>query len=299
MADRRYGVDIGEAFRTAESIKGARTQNRLSSLKLGELEREIAERPERERKAAERRNMLTGLRTKAAGGDQDAAARLLAIDPENGPKFIDALSKMDERKLEATKRAVDEIGQLSAYVLQGQTPEEQERRYFLMRENLNPEAAARLPDQYDPAFMELSLSKATAMDQLLAAPDVRTVGGEDVVYRQGREVERATRPVKGSGTSGAGGLKSADESLMYRQAVELLGGLFDQQGNITNLDPDTRNKVQAIATEAANIFVREGNITRSEAVKRAAKSYGLDVKDAPPADPADPQNIRAYLMSDS
>ena len=294
MNDLRYGIDIGAAFRTGEAVKGARTRNRLASLSLSEKEREIERRPELERQAAERKNILTGLRTKSAGGDIDASQQLLALDPEGGPKFIEAVSKMDERRRSATKRSVDEIGQLSAYVLQGGTPEEQARRYELMRSNIDPGAAARLPEQYDPSFMELSLSKAMAMDSLLEAPTVRSIGGEDVSYRAGREVERKTRPVKGGagGAGGTGGLKSGDESLMYRQSAELLGGIFDQQGNITNLDPDTRNNVQAIATEATNIFVREGNITRTEAVKRAAKAFGYDIKDVPTGELEDPLGIR-------
>ncbi|WP_375180693.1 hypothetical protein, partial [Enterococcus rotai] len=174
---------------------------------------------------------------------------------------------MDDRKLKATQRSVDEMGQLAGYVLQGKTPEEQARRYQLMYQGVSPEVQSKLPEQYDPQFMELSLSKAMAMDKLLENPKAIQVGGEDVVYKGGREIERKTRPVKTSGTgSDGGGVKSADESLMYRQSVELLGGLFDQAGNITNLDPTVRNKVQGIATEATNIF-REGGVTRSQAVK--------------------------------
>ena len=298
MPATRYGIDVGEIYRTAEAVKGARTQNKLASLTLSEKEREIAQRPERERQARERQNLLTGLRTKAAAGDETAAQQLLAVDPEGGSKFIDAIGKMSEQRRGIAKQNVEQIGQVSSYVLSGGSPEEQSRRYGLMRENMEPKIRAGLPEQYDPAFMEMSLVKATAMDKLLEAPVVRTIGGEDVAYRGGREIERKAKPVKGgAGRTGAGELKSADESLMYRQAAELLGGIFDQTGNITNLDPDARNRVQAIATEAANIFVKEGNITRSEAVKRAAKAYGLDVKDVPAADPADPNNSRNFLLS--
>jgi hypothetical protein len=282
MAANRYGVDIGAAFRDAEAIKGARTQNKLSALNLSEKEREIAERPEKERLAKERKNKLYQLRTDTSTGVKGAAEQLISLDPENGPAFIEAIGKMDDRKREQVKRSVEEIGQLSSYVLQGKTPEEQQSRYIRMKENISPDAAAKLPENYDPAFMELSLSKAMTMDQLLEAPTVKSLGKQDVAYRAGREVERQNKPVKsGSGSGGAGGLKSADESLMYRQSAELLGGLFDEKGNITNLDPEARNRVQAIATEAANIFVREGNITRSEAVKRAAKQFGMNVKDVP------------------
>lgn len=293
MAANQYGIDLGDLYRTTEAVKGARTKNRLSKLQLDETEREIAERPAKEAAALERKNLLTGLRQKAVGGDVSAQQQLLALDPEGGATFIDAVTKMDDRKLKATQRSVDEMGQLAGYVLQGKTPEEQARRYQLMYQGVSPEVQSKLPEQYDPQFMELSLSKAMAMDKLLENPKAIQVGGEDVVYKAGREVERKTRPVKTSGTgSDGGGVKSADESLMYRQSVELLGGLFDQAGNITNLDPTVRNKVQGIATEATNIF-REGGVTRSQAVKQAAQKFGLEVPDAgSTVDNNDPLGLR-------
>ncbi|QZI87777.1 hypothetical protein PODOV050v2_p0012 [Vibrio phage 66E30.1] len=292
MAANQFGIDLGDLYRTTEAVKGARTQNRLSQLQLDETEREIAERPAKEAAATERKNLLTGLRQKAVGGDVSAQQQLLALDPEGGATFIDAVTKMDDRKLKATQRSVDEMGQLAGYVLQGKTPEEQARRYQLMYQGVSPEVQSKLPEAYDPQFMELSLSKAMAMDKLLENPKAIQVGGEDVVYKAGREVERKTRPVKTSGTgSDGGGIKSADESLMYRQSVELLGGLFDQAGNITNLDPTVRNKVQGIATEATNIF-REGGVTRSQAVKQAAQKFGLEVPDAGSTVDNDPLGIR-------
>ena len=292
MAANQFGIDLGDLYRTSEAVKGARTQNRLSQIQLDETEREIAARPAKEAADTERKNMLTGLRQKAVGGDVSAQQQLLALDPEGGASFIDAVTKMDDRKIKATQRSVDEMGQLAGYVLQGKTPEEQDRRYQLMYQGVSPDVQSKLPEQYDPQFMELSLSKAMAMDKLLENPKAIQVGGEDVVYKGGREVERKTRPVKDSGTgSDGGGVKSADESLMYRQSVELLGGLFDQAGNITNLDPTVRNKVQGIATEATNIF-REGGVTRTQAVKQAAQKFGLEVPDAGSTVDNDPLGIR-------
>jgi hypothetical protein len=276
MAANMYGIDLGEVYRTTEAVKGARSRNRLADLQTQEIEREIAQRPEKEKRA----NILTQLRQQAVAGDDDAAQQLLALDPEGGATFIDAVSKMDERKLKATQRTVDELGQLSAYVLQGSTPEEQQRRYQVMYAGVSPEVQAKLPESFDPQFMELSLSKAMAMDKILENPKVIQVGGEDVVYKGGREIERKTRPVEDKVGAGGSGLKSADESLMFRQAGELLGGVFDQQGNITNLDPDTRNRVQAIATEAVKIYREQGNISRTEAVEMAGKKFGLNIPSA-------------------
>lgn len=276
MAANRFGIDVGELYRTKEAIEGSRTRNRMAKLQLGEAEREIEQRPIREAEAKKRNVMLTGLRQKAVAGDTNAQQQLLAIDPEGGASFIDAVSKMDDRKLKFAQQKVDEMGQMAATVINA-APEKQATLYQQMLTTLPPESVAKMPKELDLNFLEVSLSKAMAMDKILENPKAIQVGGEDVVYQRGKEIERGKRPVKaGAGTGGAGGLKSGDESLMYRQAAELLGGMFDAAGNLQALDPQTRTKAQAIATEATNLF-RQGGITRTQAVANAAKLYGIEM----------------------
>jgi len=274
MAANRFGIDVGELYRTKEAVEGARTRNKLASLQLGEAERQVAERPEKERLAKERNKLVTGLRQKAVTGDVNAQQQLLAIDPEGGASFLEAVGKMDERQLQSAQRKVDEMGQMAATVLNA-SPEKQARLYQQMLTTLPNESVAKMPKELDLNFLEVSLSKAMAMDKILENPKAIQVGDEDVVYQRGREIERGKRPAKTTGT-GEGGLKSGDESLMYRQAAELLGGMFDAAGNLQALDPETRTKAQAIATEATNLF-RKGGITRTQAVADAAKLYGIDM----------------------
>lgn len=288
MAANQYGIDLGQIYRTKEAVEGARTQNRLADLKLGEAERQVAERPKKEAAAQERRNVLTGLRKEAAGGDVSAQEQLLALDPEGGAQFIDALGKMDKRKREATQQTVEEMGQLSGYVLQGKTPEEQARRYELVRQGVSPEIQEKLPEEYNPRFMELSLSKAMAMDKLLENPKAVRVGNEDVVYKGGREIERKARPEKEAGKDG---LKSSDENLMYRQSIAYFGGMVDPETKeITGITKNNIPKAQAIATEATKIY-KNGNVTRSEAVELAAKKYGIQPIRQDGFDPNDPLGL--------
>ena len=268
----QYGIDLGEVYRTSEAIKGARTQNRLNDIRLNETEREIAQRPARQ-------NMLNQARSGAVSGNESAQQQLLVLDPEGGPKFLEAVSKMDQRRLDNTKKIIDETGRLSAYVLQGNNEEEKQRRYQIMYKGVSPEIQKTLPSEYNQQFLELSMAKATAMDKILESPKSIRLGDQDILYKGGKEIERADIPQKDGSGGGIGSLKSADESLMYRQSAELLGGIFDQQGNITNLDPMVRSKIQAIATRATNIFKEKGNVTRSEAVKMAAKEYGVEIPD--------------------
>lgn len=264
MADPLYGVDLGQAYATAENIKGARTRNKLAELQLKKAEQEVADQPKRE----QRNKMLVGLRQKAVTGDRDAQNQLLALDPKGGAEFIQAISKMDNAQLEKTKQSVEDVGRMSATVLNA-PPERQASLYQQMLSMLPEASRSKMPTEFDPDFMQLSLSKATAMDKILENPKAIQVGGEDVVYKQGREIERKTRPVKET-PSKTNELKSADESLMYRQAAELMGGMFDESGNLRALDPSIRPKVQQIATRATELF-QQGGITRSQAVTRAAE----------------------------
>lgn len=275
MPANRFGIDVGELYRDKENIKGARTRNKMASLELGEAERVIEQRPIKEAAAKKRNAMLTGLRQKAVTGDDSAQRQLLAIDPEGGASFINAVLKMDDRNIESARRKVDEMGQMSATIINA-APEKQARLYQQMLTTLPPEAVAKMPKDLDLNFLEVSLSKALAMDKILENPKSIQVGGEDVVYQRGKEIDRAKRPIKPVKGSSSGGLKAGDESLMYRQAAELLGGMFDAAGNLQALDPETRTKAQAIATEATNLF-KKGGITRTQAVADAAKLYGIEM----------------------
>ena len=248
-----FGIDLGQVYRTAEAVKGAR----------------------------QRGNALSELRRKASTGDQEAMQQLNAFDPEEAKKMLESLSKMDERQRKQAQENIDAVGKMSAYVLQSKNPEQ---AYQLARQSVSPELAAKMPEQYDPNFLQMQLARARQVDELLQNPERVTFGTEDRLYKDGRVIERTTSSRQTSRqnaltrASGDGGLKSADESLMYRQAGELLGGLFDQQGNLQNLDPATRGKVQSIATEAAKIY-SQGGVTRSQAVTQAARKLGIQVQD--------------------
>ncbi len=274
-----YGIDFGGILSNVENIKSAR-QSRENNALLMNWKSE-------DREAARARgNALSGLRSKAAGGDKQAMTELVAFDPEEAQQMINAFKGMDDREREQAKSNIDMVGNIAAFVLQSDDPEQ---AYQMAKQNINPDVAAQMPEAYDPNFIQMQLARAREIDDLLANPEKMTVGSEDRLYKDGRLIETMTSSaerdrqnsrgnalIKNQG--GAGGVKSADESLMYRQAGELLGGLFDQNGNLQNLDPSTRGKVQAIATEAAKIY-QQGGVSRSQAVTQAARKQGLQVQD--------------------
>lgn len=267
----QYGFSLGDVYKDIESIKGQRTTNEFNRLKLDEA------------KAQPARNVLIqGARQSAATGSAEAQRQLLVIDPEGGPKFLEALSKMDERQVEATKRSVEQIGQQAFHVSQGKTDQEKASRYQTLYESLPPESKSKMPPQYDPNFIDMALSKAQTMDQLLANPQAVKVGGEDVVYKNGQEIERASqpleapksvqlgnqdilyqgdqeleranRPVKAGDAGAPRSFKSGDENLVYKQMVELEGGIMDQDGNVREMSQPAMYRAQARTSEAMKLL---------------------------------------------
>lgn len=211
MAANRFGIDVGQLYRDQENIKGARTRNKMASLQLGEAEREIEQRPIREEATKKRNNMLTDLRQKAVSGDDDASRKYLAVGGD--PSFLEAVGKMDDRQLEESKNAIDEKGRMLATV-RNAAPERQEGLYQQMLSMLPDDSKANMPQNYDPNFVDLSLSKMIAMDKILENPKVVRVGGEDVTYQRGREIGREQTAAKAPLVSvSTGGDKKESEKL--------------------------------------------------------------------------------------
>lgn len=272
----QYGINLGEVYRTAEAVKGSRQQRKQSNqlMEWQEADRDLA--TEQRRQAGERENMLAPIRQQAAAGDPAAQRQLIALSPDEGVQITEAVAKMDDRQRKAVQENVDMMGRLSAFILNAENPEQ---AFARVRNSVPDEMRRQMPDRYDQDWVMMELARAQEVDQLLK-DQVLTIGGEDVRVRGGVDTERTpsnalvTAQARASGEDT--GPKSADESLMYRQSAELFGGIFDQQGNLQNLDPQQRGNAQAVATEAARLFA-EGGRSRTQAVTEAARKLNIVV----------------------
>ncbi len=238
------------------------------------------------KKAEEQQKQSNALRGKVASGDMNATRQFIALNPEEGAKIMDAFSKMDEKQKAMAQENIDNIGRMAAYVLQSEDPVS---AYGTVLNNVSPEARKSMPEEFDRNYVTMQLARAREIEDLMkpqASPsvDVKAFGSEDVMFVNGKEVSRAPsnallRANKEGGEGGSSGLKTADESLIFRQSAELMGGMFDQNGNLQNLDPTTRSKVQAIAAEAARLRQTGESATNSDAVVKAARKLKIDVQD--------------------
>lgn len=274
----QYGIDLGNVYARGEAIKGAK-QDR-------EFGREKREWDRADRTAArERANALADARSKAATGDSQAMKNLAVIDPKVAQELQSVFSKMSEDEREQFEQQLEDTGNMVAGIMNATDPEamyQQGKRFF-------PEdMQASLPERYDPNFMAMLLARGRKVEDQLKNPEVIGFGDKEQKYKDGRLLEEADSSKvadrKNALTAakirsgGSGGLKSADEGLMFRQAGALLGGIFNEQGELQNLDALTRSKVQSIATEATRIYT-QGGVTRSQAVAEAGRRMGYTVQD--------------------
>lgn len=292
------GINLANILQNVEQIKSARQAREINALRMQQAEKQLGYMDEdRAWEMSERQNMLdsraaaaaaakqeNALRGKVADGDQGAMRQFIALKPDEGKKILEAYEKMGEQEKKQATENIDAAGRMAAYVLQSENPEQ---AYQRVRENVSPEMQAGMPEKYDRNYVTMQLARAREIEQLLKPEpnpqvDVKTFGNQDIMFRNGQEVERTTSNalLKGSGSGGSGGIKTADESLMYKMAATMFGGIADPvTGQIRNLTKSQAGSVQAIAAEATRMLQNGESTSNSDAVAKAARKLKIDIQD--------------------
>lgn len=311
------GFDLGEVYRDVESVQTGRQNREINQVKLDMAKDEKA-----------RFNALAPIRKSAADGDITAQRQLLALDPVNGPKFIEAIGSMDEKQRTQVKDNIEIMGQVAGSILQGKTPEDKQRLYLQAQSSLDPETRSRMPAQYNEDWLNLTLGRIQAMDKMLTEtpdnpqvlkygdqdvmyqggkevgrtaskdkqqnPSVVKFGTEDVLYQNGQEVGRTTRPEKELVSTANSGPKTSDYNLVLRSIVPALGGTIDDQGNIRGLTDST--ELNGIAELAAQLLRTGQSASPIEAGTEALRRYGKTVKTSGQSStPGDAASVRNFF----
>lgn len=277
------GFNLGQVYKDVESVKTSR-QNRSNQNAL------MRWKTEDRALSSARSNKLASMKQDIAAGEEGAMKALSLFDPQEAKAILDAFSSEDKTSRENIKANVDSVGRALGAIRSSKdqpTMYKRARQYF---EKINPKSVERWPQEYDPEFVEFEFGRAMQLDDHLKNPQSVTHGDQSLLFKGGKEIgrtesgesiksKRALESKERAAKRGpTGGSKASDESLMYKQSAELLGGLFDDSGNLQNLDPTTRNKVQSIATEATKIW-ETGGMTRTEAVTKAARKLNYKIQD--------------------
>ena len=204
MAANQYGIDLGEIYRTQAAVEGARTQNKLSGLNLGEMEREIAERPAKEAAATERKNLIAQNIQGALGGDKDALNKLYALDTDTAKTIAERVDTMSKEEKEQSKASRLEMAQMSTWIANAKTPEEAARNFQVVLSKMPTETQEKMTAELESfggdakKYAVYSLARVKDIDTIFSNPKVVQVADQDIVYKDGREIERKTRPTKTS-----------------------------------------------------------------------------------------------------
>lgn len=237
---------------------------------------------------ADMKPKVNELRRRYATGDQAAMQELAVLSPEQAKQFVDAVSGMDEMNRKKVEQRNNEIGAMAAAIISSDDPA---KMYKYVRSNLSTEDQAKMPEKYDQMWVTQRLAEAKDFRAILTQPDrfqSYTVGGVTKVYRNGElvdqgpseeELNRRKKKQEDDAETGGTGLKSSDESLMYRQVVGMFGGIHNPlTGEVSFGDPQMAVKAQRVASRATQIF-RSGGKSRSESVEQAMR----EAQEAPPA----------------
>ncbi len=269
------GIDLGNVYRTVELVKASR-----------------AERGAQETATENALATQTATREAAAAAianptDPKALAAVAVLDPAAAKTLSDIFTAADETKRAELDRQNDVLAQTAAAILESEDPA---TAYAQFRAQLPSEAQARMPPTFDPNWTKLQLARATEVDKLYETLNSKATAvtersnalADDATdQQQAIELENLKRDnaiaedIAKAETEGAAGstLESADTNAIYKQSAELFGGIFDAAGNLQNLDPGLRAKVQEVATRASEYF--KAGATHANAVKKAASELGV------------------------
>lgn len=174
----QYGINLAQIYQENNALKASKEARQNNALMMDWKKEDRA-------KAKIRATTLNNLTSSVANGDKGAMGKLASFDPDTAKKLQDVYSKMDEQKREQFKDNIDKIGRMSAFVIGSDNPDQ---AYQMMRQNLAPEVAANMPEQYDANFMQMKLAQAREVDDMLKTPDKVNFGGQDVLYKDGQVI---------------------------------------------------------------------------------------------------------------
>lgn len=292
MAANRFGIDVGQLNSDIQASKAAEQNNALSAIKLKQAEYDVEQQPIKDQEERARNNAAAGLevtkkdlREKALAGDEESKKRLLGIDPEGAAVFIKAANGMDEKQKETAAKRVEQMGRMTATVLNA-APERQKALYAQMREALPEEAKAKMPAEFDKNFLEISLAKLTPMATILKNPTSVKVGGEDILYQGGKEIDRKPTASKSPLVSvNTGGDKKESEKLAELRVTRL--DEIQQKAIAATEQIESINQIKSIDMQTGLGVEAKGQIAK------VWDSLGGDGEALTGVDPSDVEKFKA------
>ncbi len=201
--DNRYGINLGAIYRDAAAIQGQRNTNQINSMKIDNQRRIESERPMREQQQRQQQQAMQGLRKQVVGGNEEARARYMAVDPEGAQQLIKMLDGEDDRAKQSATEQLSEIMKMSAYVMQAKNdPGEMESRYQRVKSSLPEETQATMPPNAEMGFLADNMRKAMGANEYIKSLEPKQKGdinqfdhgGQSILQQDGEIIDRAAIP---------------------------------------------------------------------------------------------------------
>ena len=276
-------ANIGEAVQAGQQIQYNRLKNEAIGMDVQEAKDMLANR----KKAADIRARYDGL-----------------------PAQVEALEKAgmtdqaDELRNQYIKTRMSEVD-----VIQAMRPGISKENYDQIRQDFLQAGAIEpkmWPLEYSDKWFEKeakdkrgALSKLTrkwAGDGAVMSQDI--VQGDGEILWQGAAYQDPNdQPDGAEGVGAKFSFKSSDSNAIGRQAERLFGGTFDPKtGQLVGLDRAKAAKVAEIQAEAERVYAEgRGEITHATAFARAARKFGIRVRDMEDKSTSDPLGLRDAL----
>lgn len=280
-------MDFGQVASRGEAIKGQRLKNQAASAEIASFQEK---QKNRER------------------------AKLLRQQFDNTPAQIEALEgeglfdEADQLRTSYIKQATATVNMLS-----GLRNGIDGNNYKELRSNLLQAGAidsSMMPVDYsDNWFKKEIQQKKSNLNKLTRKWSERGVTfAQDLLVRdgvldwEGKPYTKNLETGSKSGETDKFKMKASDSNAISRYASELYGGMWDPiTQRFAGLNKDQAKDVAAVSEAAARIYMaNEGRLPHAQAVSRAARQMGIDVRDIigdreRTGSSNDPNNVRQKL----
>lgn len=328
------GIDLGSVYRTAEAVKASRFEreqkeaaagvatqtNALAVQAAGGDEAATAQLigldPARAKAITDAYTAMDEAARATAAAEVDAIGRLAAgvlaaSDPaaaykqmlaELGEAGRGLPQEYDESYVEFQLGRATEIDKIYSQIA-GNANAERDQGYHVSNDTTDHTQAVELKgiDQTNTIANNATAAEVDATAREDDQVHDVTMAGVNHQNALAQDVAKGVIniEVESAKAGAAAGIDTPDASLIYRQAGGLLGGTFDQEGNLQGLDPSLAAKVQEISVRAGVYFKTDGPTKGDHAasVKQAATELGVEFPGAaatPPGPAAAPAPAPGY-----
>lgn len=268
MAANQFGVDFGDALKTATEVNALNTKQNINSLRS-----QFAQNPD----------------------DETLRKQLLIMDPEGMNKTAEAISKMDENQRKTAQGTALRFAHIGALVQESDNPQ---ATWDEIKAS-SPEEIQQAMGDYSPLKTKQMYYNGMTVDQLFKNPEVATYGGNDYVFKNGRQVGKPTpsgkmiemtnsnqqkdldrqnkKDLKIMDDTSSGKANAAAITELRHQAENAVGGVetIDPETGKKNIDSRRASQANWVAARA-EVYVTQGRPV-AQAINQAKRDMDSEL----------------------